>query len=131
MNNEKKVQIVIAHYGFNRKITQAECEAVLAVKDAENIFVDFEAGHAELGELYDLPFENIALTQQRKFVETLKPILEKYPTAHIAYFGLTPISVGFHLGYLIGNMHQHHIQWHHQKNVWFLSDRPTFFRVQV
>jgi hypothetical protein len=127
MSSEKKVQIVIAHYGLNRKITQGECEAALAIKDAENIFVDFEAGHAELGELYDLPFENIALMQQRKFVEILKPILEKYPTAHIAYFGLTPISVGFHLGYLVSNMHSFTIyQWHHQRNKWFyLIDPPS------
>lgn len=125
MSSEKKVQIVIAHYGLNRKITQDECEAALAIKDAENIFVDFEAGHSELGELYDLPFENIALVQQRKFVEILKPLLEKYPTAHIAYFGLTPISVGFHLGYLVGNTHSYTIyQWHHQRNIWFYQTDP-------
>lgn len=124
MSSEKKVQIVIAHYGL-RKITQAECEAALAIKDAENIFVDFEAGQAELGELYDLQFENIALIQQRKFVDILKPILEKYPTANIAYFGLIPISVGFHLGYLVGNTHSYTIyQWHHQRNEWFSQTSP-------
>jgi hypothetical protein len=124
MSNKKKVQIVIAHYGL-RKITQAECEAALAIKDAENIFVDFEAGQTELGELYDLQFENIALIQQRKFVDILKPLLEKYPTAHIAYFGLTPISVGFHLGYLVGNTHSYTIyQWHHQRNAWFYQIDP-------
>lgn len=125
MNKDKKVQIIIAHYGLNRKITQAECEVALHIKDAENIFVDFEAGHAELGELYDLPFENIALTQQRKFVKQLKPILEQYPTAHIAYFGLIPIPVGFHLGYLMGNTHPYTIyQWHHQKSAWFYQTPP-------
>ena len=125
MNREKKVQIVIAHYGLNRKITEDECEAALEIKDAENIFVDFEAGHAELGELYDLPFENIALMQQRKFAEILKPVLEQYPTAHIAYFGLAPISVGFHLGYLVGNTHSYTIyQWHHQRNAWFYQIDP-------
>jgi SMODS-associated and fused to various effectors sensor domain len=125
MNSEKKVQIIIAHYGLNRKIAQAECEAALAVNDAQNIFVDFESGHAELGELYHLPFENIALMQQRKFVEILKPLLEKYPAAHIAYFGLTPISLGFHFGYLVGNTHSYTIyQWHHQKNTWFYQIDP-------
>lgn len=120
MNKEKNVQIIIAHYGLNRKISQAECESVLADKEANKIFIDFEAGQAELGELYDLPFENIALMQQRKYREILKPILEKYPSAHIAYFGLTPIPVAFHLGYLVGNTHTFTIyQWHHEKHVWF------------
>ncbi|MGN6601380.1 MAG: SAVED domain-containing protein [Ginsengibacter sp.] len=125
MSIDKKVQIIIAHYGLNRKITQTECNAALEVKDAQNIFIDFDAGHAELGELYDLPFENIALMQQRKYVEVLKPLLEKYPTAHIAYFGLTPIPVAFHLGYLVGNTHSYTIyQWHHQRNEWFYQIDP-------
>ncbi|MGC4100878.1 SAVED domain-containing protein [Ferruginibacter sp.] len=134
MNSQKKMQIIIAHYGLNRKITQDECEAVLEMKDAENIFVDFEAGQAELGELYDLPFENIALMQQRKFAEILKPVLEKHPNAHIAYFGLVPISVGFHLGYLVGNTHTYTIyQWHHQRNEWFYQIDPpsTEFKFKI
>src|SRR6266540_3995287 len=111
---QKKVQIILAHYGLDRKITREECEMAIAKEADEVIFIDFEAGYARLGELYDLPFENIALAQQRKFAEILKPVLDNYPSAHIAYFGLTPIPVGFHLGYLVGNTHSYTIyQWHH------------------
>lgn len=125
MNKERKVQIIIAHYGLNRKITQSECEAVLELKSCENIFVDFEACQAELGDLYNLPFENIALIQLRKFTEILKPLLIEHPNAHIAYFGLVPISVGFHLGYLVGNTHSYTIyQWHHHRNDWFYQIDP-------
>jgi hypothetical protein len=125
MSREKKVQIIIAHYGLDRKITQRECVAVLEEDSPESIFIDFEAGSARLGELYDLPFENIALTQQRKFVEILKPVLDKNPNAHIAYFGLTPIPVAFHLGYLVGNTHSYTVyQWHHKQNRWFQQIDP-------
>ncbi len=124
-SSQQTVQIVIAHYGLDRKITQQECEAVLENKEATNIFVDFEAGYAKLEDLYDLPFENIALMQQRKFTALVKPLLEEYPTAHIAYFGLAPIPVIFHFGYLVGNTHPFTIyQWHHQQNRWFYKIDP-------
>lgn len=119
-------EIIIAHYGLDRKITQEECLQVLG-QTTQKIFIDFETGYAKLGELYDLPFENIALTQQRKFIEVLKPILDQNPNAQIAYFGLTPIPVAFHLGYLIGNTHPYTIyQWHHEKNKWFKQIEPPF-----
>lgn len=124
----KKALIIIAHYGLDKKITQAECEAGLEDKDySELIFIDFEAGYAKLSELYELPFENIALAQQRKFNEKVKPILEQYSNSQIAYFGLTPIPVAFHFGYLVGNTHQTTIyQWHHQKQRWYaVIDPPS------
>ncbi|RTL59987.1 MAG: SAVED domain-containing protein [Sphingobacteriales bacterium] len=112
--------VVIAHYGIDRKITSDECVEALGIKESPEIeFVDFEAGHAKLSELYDLPFENIALAQQRKFAEILKPVLDSNPDAHVAYFGLTPIPVAFHLGYLVGNTHTYTIyQLHHKQNKW-------------
>jgi hypothetical protein len=120
--------IIIAHYGLEKRITQEECEAALANHAfTEKRFIDFELGHAQLSELYDLPYENMALAQQRKFNEILKPILQQNPTAHIAYFGLVPIPIGFHFGYLVGNIHPYMVfQWHHQKQVWYTRiDSPT------
>lgn len=112
--------IVIAHYGLDRMITDEECIATLRTVIKDDIeFVDFEAGYAKLSELYDQPFENLALAQQRKFTEALKPLMDKYPDAHIAYFGLTPIPIAFHLGYLVGNTHSYTIyQLHHKQNKW-------------
>lgn len=125
---ESKTLIIIAHYGLDKKITREQCDKVL-IDTGYNIieFIDFEAGNAKLSELYDLPFDNIALAQQRKFIETVKPVLDKYPDAHIAYFGLTSIPVAFHFGYLVGNTHSYTIyQWHHQQQKWFAEiDPPT------
>lgn len=123
---EHKALIIIAHYGIDKKITREQCDGALADKGYDTIeFIDFEAGYAKLSELYDLPFENIALAQQRKFMEVVKPVLDKYPDAHIAYFGLTPIPVAFHFGYLVGNTHSYTIyQWHHQEQKWFAETDP-------
>lgn len=123
----KKI-IVIAHYGLDRKITQEECMAELATQENQDItFIDFESGNAKLSELYDLPFENIALAQQRKYAEILKPVLDSSPDAHIAYFGLAPIPVAFHLGYLVGNTHNYTIyQLHHKQNKWLAESTPPF-----
>jgi SMODS-associated and fused to various effectors sensor domain len=125
---ESKTLIIIAHYGIDKKITREQCEKVIIDTGYNTIeFIDFETGYAKLSELYDLPFDNIALAQQRKFMETVKPVLDKYPDAHIAYFGLTPIPVAFHFGYLIGNTHSYTIyQWHHQRQKWFAEiDLPA------
>jgi hypothetical protein len=115
------VTIIIAHYGIDRKITEPECIAALGSEEASNIiFIDFEAGNARLSELYGLSFDNLALLQQRKFVEIVKPILDTNPQGRIAYFGYTPIPIGFHFGYLVGNTHPYIIyQWHHKENLWF------------
>jgi len=123
---ESKTLIIIAHYGIDKKITREQCEKALIDKEYSTIeFIDFETGYAKLSELYDLPFDNIALAQQRKFTETVKPVLDKYPDAHIAYFGLTPIPVAFHFGYLVGNTHSYTIyQWHHQQQKWFAEIDP-------
>lgn len=125
--NNKKI-IAIAHYGLDRKITEGECMVALSTQGNQDvIFIDFESGNAKLSELYDLPFENIALAQQRKFAEVLKPVLDSNPDAHIAYFGLTPIPVAFHLGYLVGNTHSYTIyQLHHKENKWLAESGSPF-----
>lgn len=123
-----KLTIVIAHYGLDRKIAEQECKSALSADEkGETIFIDFEAGNAKLSELYELSFDNIALFQQRKFLEILKPVLDANPGATLAYFGLTPIPVSFHLGYLVGNTHPISIyQWHHVKSSWYKDiDKPT------
>lgn len=134
---KKKTLIIIAHYGLDRKITKEECEkALTAGSDFEQIFIDFESGNSPLAELYSLPFENVALIQRRKFNEILKPVLDANPEARIAYFGLAPIPVSFHLGVMVGNLHPYSIyQWHHSKRIWFKeTEVPTegySFQVQL
>ena len=118
--------IIIAHYGLDRKITETECKSAIGEASYDQTyFVDFEACNAKLEELYHLPFENIALAQQRKFVAIVTPLLNENPNAHIAYFGLTPIAISFHFGYLLGNTHLYSIyQFHHSKKYWYKISEP-------
>lgn len=120
-----KLTIVIAHYGLDRRITEAECISALEPDKSKNVlFIDFEAGNARLSELYSLSFDNLALSQQRKFAETVKPVLDANPEATIAYFGLAPIPIAFHFGYLVGNTHPYTIyQFHHKLHKW-LHESP-------
>ncbi len=125
---QDRLTIVIAHYGLDRKISEAECISALDKDERTNVtFIEFEAGNAKLTELYALSFDNLALFQQRKFVEIVKPVLDANPDASIAYFGLTPIPIAFHFGYLVGNTHRYTIyQLHHTKHVWSKeADKPS------
>jgi hypothetical protein len=126
MSAPSDVLIVIAHYGIGRKVTEAECLSALENTGSKQvIFVDFEACQAELKDLYDLPFENLALAQQRQFAEKVAPALAQHPTGHIVYFGLIPIPLGFHFGYLVGNTRPYTIfQWHHQRSTWLSETEP-------
>lgn len=118
-----KTLIIIAHYGLDRKITEAECRAAIITPGFDNIlFIDFEACSAKLDELFNLPFDNVALAQQRQFSQSVTPVLESYPDAHIAYFGLSPIPVAFHFGYLLGSTRAVTIyQYHHTKKEWLAN----------
>ncbi len=118
--------IVIAHSGLDRKITQDEClKSISSVKSDEIIFIDFEIASAKLSELYQLPYEQLALEQQRKFKREIEPVLEANPDATVVYFGFAPIPLAFQLGVLIGNTHKIEIfQLHHQKKAWYKETEP-------
>lgn len=121
-----KTLVIIAHYGLDRRITETECKAAINIADYnETVFIDFEACSAKLEELYDLPFDNIALAQQRNYLIKVAPVLEENPNAHIAYFGLAPIPIAFHFGYLLGNTHSFTVfQYHHAKRAWLSASEP-------
>lgn len=123
----KSKYIVIAHYDLDRKITKEECLDALQQDEKDNaIFIDFEVGNSQLSELYDLSFNNIALLQQRKFVELVKPALEENPNARIAYFGYTSIPISFHFGYLLGNSRPYTIYQRRGNKPWFKeTNKPT------
>jgi hypothetical protein len=117
--------IIIAHSGLDRKITKEECEKALPDGSPSNqIFIDFDICASKLADLYDLPYEQLALEQQRRFKSELEPHLLKYPDATIAYFGLVAIPLSVHLGYLCGNTNKYQLyQSHHGTNEWYLETK--------
>jgi hypothetical protein len=119
--------IIIAHTGLDRKITEEECKNSLQdVKDEKIIFINFDIGNSKLKDLYYLPFEQLALEQFRKYKREIEPILQANPQAKIAYFGLVPIPLAFHLGVLMNEFSEYIIfQFHHEKKVWYQEISPV------
>lgn len=123
----KETIIVIAHSGLDRIITKEECYACIQDISSKNlIFVDFKILHAKLGELYDQSYEQLALEQHRRFFHEIEPIVLQNPNATIAYFGLAPIPLAFHLGVLLNAFSKYDIyQLHHDKKVWYKEITPV------
>lgn len=119
--------IIIAHSGLDRKITKEECESALPEGSPVNqIFIDLDICKAKLSELYDLPFGQLSLEQQRRFKTEIEPYLQGNPDATIAYFGLIAIPLAVHLGYLFANTHKYlFFQSHHGSNEWYMETPPS------
>jgi hypothetical protein len=127
MEKEKTFLIIIAHSGLDKKITEQEClNALTETSTEERFFIDFEISNAKLSELYGLPFEQLALEQQRKFKREIEPLLRQHPNAIVAYFGLAPIPLAFQLGVLMNNFSKYLVfQFHHEKKVWYQEITPV------
>lgn len=120
--------IIIAHKGLERKITEEECKKALPTDAPKNqIFIDFEVANSKLSDLYNLPYEQLALEQQRKFKQEVEPLLKKHPNSVIAYFGLAPIPLSFHLGYLFNSYSPKILLFHlhHEDKTWYQNTAPT------
>ena len=73
-----------------------------------------------------MPFEQLALEQQRKFKSEIEPVLQNNPDAVIAYFGLAPIPLAFQLGVLMNSFSEYLIfEFHHEKKVWYKNIEPV------
>lgn len=117
--------LIIAHSGLDKRITQEECETQIALSSGQRtIFVELNVCEAKLSELYDLPFGQLALEQERKFKSEIEPMLKENPDATIAYFGMVPIPLAIHLGYLCGSTRKYEFYHkHHMSGDWSLNHK--------
>lgn len=130
--NEKL--IIIAHSGLEKRITKEEClSAISNIESKEILFVDFDIAEEKLSNLYDLPYEQLALEQQRRYKSEIEPIIKENPKAKIAYFGLAPIPLAIHLGYLCSNYSKYSFyQYHHKNNEWYVeTERPKDYKFEI
>lgn len=131
----KETLIIIAHTGLEKKIVNEECVKALSniAVNKEIIFIDFEISDAKLSDLYDLPYEQLALEQQRRFKDEIEPILKANPESSIAYFGLAPIPLAIHLGFLCNNYNKFLLfQLHHKNNEWYLqTEKPKDYNFEI
>ncbi len=129
-----KSLLIVAHSGLDYHISKDECLDALKLSDDENInFIDFEIGKRKLSELYDLPFEQLALEQHRMFNELIEPLIKTSPDITIVYFGLAPIPLALHLGFLFGNFSKFRFfQYHHSNKYWFeKTEAPDGYNFQL
>jgi hypothetical protein len=123
-NSEKKFDsiIMLAHVGIEGKsITEQECLAALPIDaPSKKVFINLDITKYKLDELYDAPFEQMSLEQQREFNSKVLPALEKHPNAVIAYFGFASVPASFHVGYLFNGLNDFWVyQYHHTKKEWY------------
>ncbi|MEO1254711.1 MAG: SAVED domain-containing protein [Bacteroidota bacterium] len=128
MKTEKYDSILILiHTGLDIKITEKDCEGALPLDAPENRkFVEVKVGESKLSELYGLDFDQLALEQNRIYQKEVEPWIKENPNGVIAYFGLVPVPLAIHLGYLLGNFNKYWIyQYHHKEKEWYknISDK--------
>jgi hypothetical protein len=118
--------IVVIHSGIGKVITREECVKALPKGLSVPIeWIEFKFPELELANLYEAPFDQLALEQQRQFNADVKPLMDKNPNATIAYFGLAPIPLAVHLGYLFNNFKLLWVyQFHHEEKMWYREIEP-------
>lgn len=68
-------------------------------------------------------FTMLARRQQAQWEAEVQPLLARYPSAKVAYFGLAPVPLAFHLGSLVERLHQVlPFQRHHTTLQWSFAD---------
>lgn len=126
--------LIVVHSGLGTKITQNDVMSALP-KDAsiKKKYVEVQVGESKLSELYELNFEQYALEQTRIYQKEIEPWLKENSNSIIAYFGLVPIALAIHLGYLLGNFNRYWIfQHHHKYKKWYRDiDEKDSFGIKV
>jgi hypothetical protein len=116
--------IVIKHQLF-KEISNEEVTEILEKKaPKDNIhFVDLKYKIIDMGEIGQLSNVEAKAYQRQKYEEEIRPLIEKFPDYHIAYFGSVSIPLALHLGYCIGswkNLEVYNID--RDTNKWMVDD---------
>lgn len=114
-------KIVIIKHAVHNSISNEEVEAALSeeLSQSERIFVEVVPVKVSLDESGDVHWPTAARHQKQQFEQEIKPILDSNPDAIVAYFGLAPIPLAAHLGYLVGPFRKTKVfQRHHESKSW-------------
>jgi hypothetical protein len=88
--------------------------------------IRIDAPQLKLDELDAVDWFDAKRTQNRLFEERLRPALVNHPGYRVAYFGLAPIPLAMHLGYLFGAMRAVDIyQQHRDDKSWIWHGRSA------
>lgn len=109
--------IVVKHQLF-KEISDQEIYEKLAkdVKKQNIHIVDVKHTIINMDEIDDLPHIEAKAYQRAKYENEIRPLLERYPSYTLAYFGSVSVPLALHLGFCVGS-------WHNI--IVFISDRVT------
>lgn len=119
MKNNKQHYIVIAH-DIHTPISDREIyealEAEASPKQIEILNFDIRL---ELGSTMGFGWQARKTKQFQFFQKTIQPKLDANPEAIIVYFGIAPIPLAIHLGYLVSGLRNVRVfQKHHDEKYW-------------
>ena len=122
--------IVILHSMFGPGITRkAAMEALPGSWPEQDIaWVEIQPDYRRLDEYgHDYDWDAAAAVQEQQFRERLEPLLKAAPDRPVAYFGLAPVPMAFHLGTLVTEgyeiwVYQRH---HHRQQRRWCTDEST------
>jgi hypothetical protein len=78
--------------------------------------IRFDHIHLNHGDQSALMWQTLKAEQEKHFEDVIAPTIEKNPNSQIVYFGLAPIPLCIHLGYLFGGISKVDVFQHHHDN---------------
>lgn len=86
------------------------------ISGAQCHYIDICPITKEYGQITQIDFETAKAIQDEKYKQEIAPFLKDNPSCEVIYFGVAPIPLAIHLGFLISNFHKRSI---------FLLDQDT------
>ncbi|AEA42426.1 SAVED domain-containing protein [Fluviicola taffensis] len=130
MKKDKIKYLVIAH-DILAEISDTQIqEALQENADASEIEIIRFKTRLELGDTHGFGWQERKTIQSDYFSEEVLPKLNENPNAVIAYFGLAPIPLAIHLGYLVSGLKNVRVfQKHHDQKNWKWTKTPTSIEI--
>lgn len=114
-----KKNVVLISHSVHADIGTSEMRAALPARWAVCGIVDVRPTRMTLEESRYADWTKLARAQRVQWEQELKPLLERHHPCSIAYFGLAPIPLAFHLGSLTeGLLGLHPFLRHHETGSW-------------
>ena len=92
--------VILVTHSVHSDILEDDARAALPPDLLVRACVDIRPARLTFDETASVDWVLLAREQKAQWIQKVVPLLERYPGAHIAYFGLAPIPLAIHLGSL-------------------------------
>ncbi len=126
-----KKYIIIKH-SILRNISDEEVLELFSGEDEVLKTFEIQPESTTQHKIGEIAFENAALLQKEYVDKEVLPFIKKHPEAIIVYFGAAPVPLAVHLGYLLGNWHNHEIRLlNHTNQNWHWANENKDGRLPI